>query len=162
MSSLEQEMFLQWGNKKRMRRLRASANKDTKHISQRQSNSSSHETFLFHSSRFSRYTKTLPFPRESNPQDSIFFIFLLEDQKVQYSDPDHRQRKRKRRGITLREALLIPTEKTATARERRACGRSCLWRCRAKRRKKTSWLWKAASLLTGLRREPNSSKKACS
>ncbi|CAN6895486.1 unnamed protein product [Brassica oleracea] len=58
MSSLEQEMFLQWGNKKRMRRLRASANKDTKHISQRQSNSSSHETFLFHSSRFSRYTKT--------------------------------------------------------------------------------------------------------
>lgn len=47
-------MFLQWGNKKRMRRLRASANKDTKHISQRQSNSSSHETFLFHSSRFSR------------------------------------------------------------------------------------------------------------
>ncbi|CAN7052013.1 unnamed protein product [Brassica oleracea var. botrytis] len=55
MSSLEQEMFLQWGNKKRMRRLRASANKDnTKHISQRQSNSSSHETFLFHSSRFSR------------------------------------------------------------------------------------------------------------
>ncbi|KAH0850146.1 hypothetical protein HID58_095742 [Brassica napus] len=54
MSSLEQEMFLQWGNKKRMRRLRASANKDNKHISQRQSNSSSHETFLFHSSRFSR------------------------------------------------------------------------------------------------------------
>ncbi|KAF3590141.1 hypothetical protein F2Q69_00032457 [Brassica cretica] len=78
MSSLEQEMFLQWGNKKRMRRLRASANKDnTKHISQRQSNSSSHETFLFHSSRFSRYTKTLPFPRESNPQDSIFFYFFV-------------------------------------------------------------------------------------
>ncbi|KAJ4872314.1 hypothetical protein Rs2_46019 [Raphanus sativus] len=53
MSSLEQEMFLQWGNKKRMRRLRA-ANKD-KHISRRESNSSApQETFLFHSSRFSR------------------------------------------------------------------------------------------------------------
>ncbi|KAG2273203.1 hypothetical protein Bca52824_067758 [Brassica carinata] len=60
MSSLEQEMFLQWGNKKRMmRRLRANNNnnnKDNKHISRRESNSSSapQETFLFHSSRFSR------------------------------------------------------------------------------------------------------------
>ncbi|KAF8050426.1 hypothetical protein N665_1967s0013 [Sinapis alba] len=46
MSPLEQEMFLQWGNKKRMRRLRA-ANKD-----KRESNSSSaQETFLFQSSR---------------------------------------------------------------------------------------------------------------
>ncbi|CAF2103389.1 unnamed protein product [Brassica napus] len=76
MSSLEQEMFLQWGNKKRMRRLRASANKDNKHISQRQSNSSSHETFLFHSSRFSRYTKVSSFSLNRS-QDSIFFISLL-------------------------------------------------------------------------------------
>ncbi|CAH8386187.1 unnamed protein product [Eruca vesicaria subsp. sativa] len=53
MSSLEQELFLQWGNKKRMRRLRAN-NKD-KHIPKRESNSSSpQETFLFQSSRFSR------------------------------------------------------------------------------------------------------------
>ena len=76
MSSLEQEMFLQWGNKKRMRRLRAAANKDNKHISQRQSNSSSHETFLFHSSRFSRYTKVSSFSLNRS-QDSIFFISLL-------------------------------------------------------------------------------------
>ncbi|CAG7878452.1 unnamed protein product [Brassica rapa] len=75
MSSLEQEMFLQWGNKKRMRRLRASANKDNKHISQRQSNSSSHETFLFHSSRFSRYTKVISFSLNRS-QDSIFFNWV--------------------------------------------------------------------------------------
>ncbi|KAL1211546.1 hypothetical protein V5N11_023555 [Cardamine amara subsp. amara] len=52
MSSLEQEIFLQWGNKKRLRRLRA---KD-QHISRGNNSSRSlgHEAFLLQSTRFSR------------------------------------------------------------------------------------------------------------
>ncbi|CAH2055162.1 unnamed protein product, partial [Thlaspi arvense] len=79
MSSLEQEIFLQWGNKKRLRRLRAKDQQTSResNSSLRRKNSSrflGQETFLLQSSRFSRGSEGtilrsgLPDRRRSSPE----------------------------------------------------------------------------------------------